>query len=152
QSDAFQLSEPPLSLTWGTNAPGPYSGSGPVVPPLYPGYPSPNLAYTSNIPYDTGHIGPGFADTQLTAANYSLIGNYSGGTFTGDAYAQTFGPPMTLTQPPSATGFAYEKAQFTATYSVGPSGIAAGLAPAYPFLVTGNVITGSTAYAQFGAQ
>ena len=151
QSDAFQLSEPPISPTWAANAAGPYPVTGPNVPALYPGYPSPNLALTPNIPYDTGHIGPGFSDTQLTAANYSIIGNYSGGTFTGDAFAQTFGPPMSLIQPAGATGFAYEKAEFAMTYSVGPSGIALGAAPSYPFLVSGNVLPGAGAYAQFGA-
>lgn len=152
QSDAFQSSEPPIGPTWASNVAGPYGVAGPNVPALYPGYPSPNLALTPNIPYDTGHIGPGFSDPQLTTSNYSIVGNFSGGTFTGDAYAQTFGPPMTLNQPASATGFAYEKAEFAMTFSVGPSGIAAGLAPAYPFIVTGNVLPGSGAYAQFGAQ
>ncbi len=59
---------------------------------------------------------------------------------------------MSLFQPASATGFAYEKAEFAMTYSVGPSGIAAGLAPSYPFIATGNVLSAPGSYAQFGAQ
>ena len=150
QSDTFQQSEPPIGPTWPVNVNGPYSVTGPTVPALYPGYPSPSLTYTSNITYDTGHIGPGFVDSQLTNANYSLLGNYSGGANTGDAFAVISGPPMSLVQPASATGFAYQKVEFVMTYSVGPSGIAGGLAPAYPFLTTGNVLPGG--YAQFGAQ
>lgn len=150
QNDTFQLAEPPLSPTWPTNPIGPYAISGPAVPALYPGYPSPSLTFTPNIPYDTPHTGPGFADSQLTTSNYSVVGNYSGGTFTGDAFAMVGGPPMSLFQPASATGYAYEKAEFVMTYSVGPAGIAAGTAPNYPFFATGNVLPGG--YAQFGAQ
>ncbi|MBX9787319.1 MAG: PEP-CTERM sorting domain-containing protein [Pirellulales bacterium] len=150
QNDTFQQSEPPIGPTWPANVNGPYPITGPTVPALYAGYPNPSLTYTSNIPYDLGHIGPGFADTQLTTANYSLLGNYSGGANTGDAFAVISGPPMSLVQPATATGFAYQKVEFAMTYSVGPSGILAGAAPAYPLLVTGNVLPGG--YAQFGAQ
>ena len=81
------MAEPPLSPPWRANALGPYPITGPTVPALYPGYPSPSLSYTSNIPYDSGHIGTGFTDSQSTTSNYSIVGNYSGGTFTGDAFA-----------------------------------------------------------------
>ncbi|MBX9655454.1 hypothetical protein K2Y11_17710 [bacterium] len=148
-SDTFQLTEGPTFPFWTANANGPYPVTGPTVPALYAGYPNPSLTFTPNITYDTGHIGPGFADSQLTTANYSIIGNFAGGANTGDAYAQTFGPPISLFQPASATGFAFEKVQFVMTFSVGPSGIAGGAAPAYPFLATGNVLPGG--YAQFGA-
>lgn len=150
QTDAFQLSEPPISPTWPANGPGPYGIPGPVVPALFAGFPNPSLSYTSTIPYDLGHTGPGFADTQLTTANYSIIGNFTGGTFTGDAFAVTWGSPMSLVQPPSATGTAYLKSEFAMTYSVGPAGIVGGLAPAYPFLATGNILPGG--FAEFGAQ
>jgi hypothetical protein len=150
QSDAFQASEPPIGPPWPANAAGPYPITGPAVPPLYAGFPNPNLSFTPNIPYDLGHVGPGFIDTQLTTASYSIIGNYAGGAFTGDAFAMTFGPPISLFQPSSATGFAYEMIEFVMTYSVGPAGILGGLAPAYPFVATGNVLPGG--YAQFGAQ
>lgn len=150
QSDTFQLAEPPLSPTWGPNVNGPYGFTGPTVPPLYAGFPSPSLSYAANIPYDLGHTGPGFADSQLTTSNYSIIGNYAGGTFTGDAFAMVGGPPMSIFQPATATGFVYEKAEFVMTFSVGSAGILGGLAPAYPFIATGNVLPGG--YAQFGAQ
>ena len=150
QSDAFQLSEPPINPTWTANATGPYGVGGPTVPAIYPGFPNPSLTYTSTIAYDTGHTGPGFADTQLTAANYDIVGNFSGGANTGDAFAMTGTGGMTLVQPPSATGFTYEKVEFVMTYGVGPAGLASGVAPAYPFLVSGNVFTGG--YAEFGAQ
>jgi PEP-CTERM motif len=152
QNDSFQLAEPPLSPSWTPNANGPYPISGPTVPALYPGYPSPNLSYTSNIPYDTGHTGSGFSDIQLTTSNYSIIGNYSPGPNTGNAFAMVGGPPMSLFQPATATGFAFEKAEFVMTYSVGPAGIAAGAAPAYPFIASGNVLPLPGSYAQFGAQ
>ena len=150
QSDTFQLTEGPTFPFWPSNSNGPYPVTGPTVPALYAGYPNPSLSFTPNITYDTGHIGPGFADSQLTTANYSIIGNFAGGANTGDAYAQTFGPPISIVQPSSATGFVFQKVQFAMTFSVGPSGIAGGAAPAYPFLASGNVLPGG--YAQFGAQ
>ncbi len=58
---------------------------------------------------------------------------------------------MHLAQPNTATGYAYEQANFAMDFAVGPGGIAGGpVTGLRPFLVTGHVTAGG--YAQFGTE
>jgi hypothetical protein len=156
QSDAFQQSELPISPTWPASGPGFYPVTGvPNVPPLYATFPNPVFPVTTNIPFDAplGHtLGTPFTDG-TTSASYNIYGGFNGpGTGTGDAYVD-LGPlgaaGMYLNQPASATGYAYEQANFAIDYSVGALGLAASNVAVRPYVVAGNVIPGG--YAQFGA-
>jgi hypothetical protein len=156
-SDTFQQAEGPTIPPWPVAGTGYYPTSGiPTVPPLYPGFPNPAIPLTSNIPYTApfAHAPSNpFTDGQTTAT-YSIIGGFFGpGTNTGDAYVLVGVPgavPLTITQPSTASGYAYEQVNFAMVYSVGGGGLAAGPAGPRPFHVSGTLATGG--WAQFGAE
>lgn len=156
-SDGFQLAEGPTIPPWAASGPGFYPVSGlPNVPALYPGFPNPSLPLVSNISYTApfAHAPSSpFTDGQTTA-NYSIIGGFNGpGTATGDAYVLIGVPgavPMTINQPSTATGYAYEQVNFAMVYSVTSAGIVGGSPGPRPFSVSGSLATGG--WAQFGAE
>ncbi len=158
-SDAHQQSESPLSPPW--TAVGftlPYSPAGlPNIPPLYAGFPNPNPPITVNIPFTApaGHAPASPFTDGVTSADYHIYGGYStSGLYTRDAYARLGNNTtnlMYLTQPTSATGYAYEDVQFAIDYNVGLGGLTAGATPNNrPYWVFGNFLTGGSA--EFGAQ
>ncbi len=155
QSDAYQASEGPITPTWATSGPGPYPITGPAgVPALYAGFPNPVDPVVQNISYATpfGHAHAFAPDIQGTSASYLIDGGYGGtALFTRDAFVTLGTGGLRLSQPASATGYAYEQVNFAMAYGVGTAGIAAGaVAGLRPFVVSGDVTPGG--YAQFGAE
>lgn len=156
-SDTFQLAEGPTIPPWAVNGPGFYPTSGiPTVPALYPTFPNPALPLTTNISYTApfAHApSTPFTDGQTTA-DYSIIGGFLGpGANTGDAYVLLGVPgavPLSINQPATASGYAYEQVNFAMVYSVGGAGLIGGNPGPRPFHVSGSVATGG--WAQFGAE
>ena len=155
QSDAFQQSEGPISPTWPASPfPPLYALSGPPnVPALFAGFPNPAFPLTQNIGFaaPAGHSpGTPFTDG-TTSAGYHAVGGTAGPlTSTTDAgvlFPGTNG--IWVTQPSTATGYAYEQVEFAMDFGVGVAGLAAGNVGARPFLVSGTIVPGGVA--QFGA-
>ena len=57
---------------------------------------------------------------------------------------------MSINQPSTAFGYAYEQINFAMLYSLGPTGLVGGTLGPRPFQATGSVATGG--WAQFGAE
>ena len=158
-SDAYQQSEGPLSPSWpAVGFTLPYSPAGlPNVPALYAGFPNPNPPITVNISFTApaGHAPASPFTDGITSADYHIYGGYgTSSTYTRDAYARLGNSTATLmylTQPTSATGYAYEDVQFAIDYHVGLGGLTAGATPNNrPYWVFGNFLPGGSA--EFGAQ
>ncbi|HEY2841430.1 MAG TPA: PEP-CTERM sorting domain-containing protein [Pirellulales bacterium] len=155
-SEGPQINEASTPPTWTPSGPGFYPTSGlPNVPALYPTFPNPQISIPSTINFiPSGHqtLSTPFTDG-ITSAGYSIIGGVNGaGTLTEDAYVDIALPGtvgMFLNQPPPATGYAYEQANFAAVFPLGPGGTSGSSPAPRPFIVYGNVLTGG--YAQFGA-
>lgn len=159
QSDAVQKSEPPISPTWTPvgfvipHGPTPL----PNVPDLYSGYPtSPENTVTPNIPFTPSHTpGSPYVDSQSTFADYTIFGGFAGsGTYTRNAYVsigRSTSTLMYLSQPSTATGYAYEQVEFAIDYNVGAAGLTAGATlGTRPYLVYGSFLPGGSA--EFGAE
>jgi hypothetical protein len=156
QSDLFQQSEGPINPTWPASPfPPLYALSGPPnVPALFGGFPNPAFPLTQNIGFaaPAGHSpGTPFTDG-TTDAGYHIVGGTGGPmTSTNDAgvlFPGTNG--LWVTQPASATGYAYEQVEFAMDFGVGLAGLAAGNAGPRSFLVSGTIVPGGVA--QFGAE
>jgi hypothetical protein len=121
---------------------------------LYAGFPYPNPPVPSTIPFavPSGHTGT-FAGG-ATAAGYSIFGGIGGsGLNTRNAYARignNTGTLMYLSQSTTATGYAYEEAEFTIDYAVGAGGLGGGAGGPRPYWVYGNFLPGGEA--EFGGQ
>ncbi len=128
----------------------------PQVPALYAGFQNPSYPLTQNIGFaaPAGHSpSSAFVDSQGTTADYHITGGFvPSGALTENAYVD-FGVPgavgMYLSQSLTATGYAYEQANFAIDYNVGPGGLVGSLPAPEPYIVSGNVTAGG--YAQFGA-
>ncbi len=152
QSDAptAQQSEGPIAPSWPASGNPFYpitGGSG--VPALYGTFPNPVYPITQNIGFAApgGHsLSSPFVDSQGTTANYNIVGGFNGaGTLTSDAYVDFALPGATgmyLSQSSTATGYAYEQANFAIEYSVGPGGLIGGAVPSLPYIISGNAIAG----------
>ncbi|MGD0768833.1 MAG: hypothetical protein ABSB42_11670 [Tepidisphaeraceae bacterium] len=158
-NDTYQQSETPGPSSWtpvGFSLPnGPPSL--PNIPPLYAGYPSANVAFTSNIPFPApaGHAPSSPFTDGVTYADYHIYGGIGGsGTLTRNAYVRlgnNTGTLMYLSQPTGAVGYAYEEEEFAIDYSVGLGGLTAGATPNNrPYLVYGSFLPGGSA--EFGAE
>ncbi|HTV47975.1 MAG TPA: PEP-CTERM sorting domain-containing protein [Phycisphaerae bacterium] len=161
-SDAFQQSEGPITPTWApVGFALPYGPAGLPLPQLYAGFPTPNYPtnppIVPNIPFPApaGHApGSPFTDT-MTYADYHIYGGYGGaGTYTRNAYVRlgnNTGNLMYLSQPTTATGYAYEEAEFEIDYSVSSTGLLGGATlGTRPYLVYGSFLPGGSA--EFGAE
>ncbi|NNM88917.1 MAG: PEP-CTERM sorting domain-containing protein [Phycisphaerae bacterium] len=158
-SDTYQQSEAPLNPPW--TAVGfalPYGPAGlPNIPALYAGYPNPATPITQNIGFaaPAGHAPASPFTDGVTSADYHIYGGYStSATYTRDAYVRLGNSTTTLMyldQPSTATGYAYEEAEFAIDYNVNANGLTAGATPNNrPYLVSGSFLPGGSA--EFGAQ
>jgi hypothetical protein len=148
QSDAVQISDPPVLAPWPPVGPGPYLGTAlPGVPgppgstagPPYPG--------GINVPFSPAPHKSAFNDTLLNSANSLIVGGINGiGATTNDA---TLNANMNLTQ--TAGGYAYEQIDFGIDYNVAVGAVTQGSLVSRGFMVTGNVGTAG-GFAQFGGQ
>jgi PEP-CTERM motif len=157
-SDAFQLSEGPITPPWApVGFALPFGPAGLPLPPLYAGYPNPNppIASITPFPAPAGHApGSPFTDG-ATSADYHIYGGIGGaGTYTRNAYVRlgnNIGTLMYLSQPSTAVGYAYEEAEFGIDYNVNAGGLMAGATlGTRPYLVYGSFLPGGSA--EFGAE
>ncbi len=135
----FGVSDPP-GQTWGPDAPAPPSGGAPV-----PGVqdvdwvsfaPSASFAATYNP-------GPGKA---TTVSNFSTAGFSSPGTSVSDVKVRF--NPWSIFQESGADYCAFDQANFSVDYEVGPAGVAFGTGTC-DINVDGSVVPGAASYARF---
>ncbi|HEY2838274.1 MAG TPA: PEP-CTERM sorting domain-containing protein [Pirellulales bacterium] len=149
QSEVYKDSDP-TGILWGLAGIGPYpSGAG--IPGL-PASPTPSISPASGNPFAGGGWNTFFNDlagpTTFTAAQ-SIIDDSISATPTVTSDVNITIPAWRFFQAPAATGYAYEQLNFGSNYLFTSNPGLGGSTPGLPIFISGSVIPGGSAYAQF---
>jgi hypothetical protein len=149
QSESYKDSDP-TGMTWGLAGLGSYTSGAPL--PGLPGAPIPSLSPAGGNAFAGGGYTSFFNDlagtNSYTAAQSTLDDNVAATPLVTSDISIAI-PTWRLYQAPAATGFAYEQLNFGSNYLVTSNPGLAGSTPSLPVYISGSVLAGGGAYAQF---